>query len=344
MGTLWYCLIAFMIAGYVILDGYDLGAGVLHLRIAKTDEERAQVLQSIGPLWDGNEVWLVALGGTLFFAFPRLYAVSFSGFYLAFMIVLWLLIFRGIAIEFRNHVDDPVWKSFWDVVFSVASGLLATVFGVAVGNVMRGVAPDSSGTFFLPLWTDFGVSPPVGALDWYTSAVGVFALATLTLHGALWVALRTQGGLQARARSSARAVWPIVLATGSAVTYFTFRIQPQLARNLGRAPWGIAFPAIAIGGLIAARIFIGRRQDHRAFFASSASIAGMLASASFGIYPYVLPSITDPARGLTVENTLAGHHGLSVGLMWWAPGMLLATLYVIYAHLKFSGKVEQGRE
>src|SRR6266704_689570 len=151
MGTLWFCLVALMIAIYVLLDGFDLGAGAIHLFVAKTDEERRQVLASIGPVWDGNEVWLLAAGGTLYFAFPGLYASAFSGFYLPLMIVLWLLILRGISIEVRNHIDSPVWKPFWDVIFAGASALLAIDFGAALGNIVRGAPLDAAGNFFLPL-------------------------------------------------------------------------------------------------------------------------------------------------------------------------------------------------
>src|SRR5712664_3407871 len=138
MGTVWYCLVALTLVFYVLLDGFDLGAGILHLVVARTGEERRQVLRSIGPVWDGNEVWLLAAAGALFLAFPALYASAFSGFYLALMIVLWLLILRGIAIEFRNHIDNPLWKPAWDTVFGGASAVLAFVFGVALGNVVRG--------------------------------------------------------------------------------------------------------------------------------------------------------------------------------------------------------------
>jgi len=344
VGTLWYCLITAMIAAYVVLDGYDLGAGVIHLGIAKTDAERRQVLQSIGPLWNGNEVWLVALGGTLFFALPRLYAASFSGFYLALMVVLWLLILRGLAIEFRSHVEDLVWRSFWDVIFALSSALLAALFGIALGNVIRGLVLDQSGGFFLALWTNFGVSPPVGTVDWYTSTIGLLALLALTHHGALWVALRTQGELQQRARRAVHITWPLVLTFGAVASVLTFRIQPQLSRNLTYAPWGALFSAFALGGLIAARIFAHRAEDRAAFFSSSASLIGMVASAAFGIYPYVLPSVSNPALGLTIDNTLAGRHGLLVGLAWWVPGMILATIYVGYVHVKFSGKVSAGTE
>src|ERR1700744_3999876 len=151
METIWFVLVAVMVAMYVLLDGFDLGAGAIHFLVAKTREERRQVIASIGPVWDGNEVWLLAAGGTLYFAFPALYASSFSGFYLPLMVVLWLLIVRGISIEFRNHVRSPLWPPVWDAGFSGASLLLAIFFGAALGNVVRGVPLDDSGYFFLPL-------------------------------------------------------------------------------------------------------------------------------------------------------------------------------------------------
>src|SRR5467141_2189142 len=153
MGTILFCLVAFMLAVYVFLDGFDLGAGAIHLFVAKTDEERRTVLASIGPVWDGNEVWLIAAGGTLYFAFPTLYASAFSGFYLPLMIVLWLLILRGASIEFRNHIKSAVWDPLWDFLFWGSSLLLAVFFGAALGNVVRGVPLDSSGYFFEPRWT-----------------------------------------------------------------------------------------------------------------------------------------------------------------------------------------------
>ena len=155
METLWFYLVAVMIAVYVILDGFDLGAGVLHLFVARTDSQRRIVLQSIGPVWDGNEVWLLAGGGALVLAFPRLYASAFSGFYLPLMMVLWLLILRAISIEFRSHLENPVWRPIWDVTFSVSSLLLAVFLGAALGNVVRGVPLGEDGYFFTPLWTSF---------------------------------------------------------------------------------------------------------------------------------------------------------------------------------------------
>src|SRR6476646_8860166 len=187
MPTLWFVLVALMLAVYVVLDGFDIGAGIVYLLVGRTRSERRAVLRSIGPVWDGNEVWLLAAGGTLYFAFPALYASSFSGFYLPLMIVLWLLILRGISIEFRNHMESPVWQPFWDVVFAGSSALLAIFFGAALGNVVRGVPLDAAGEFFLPLWTNFTPGPNAGILDWYTILIGVLALAALSVHGGLWV-------------------------------------------------------------------------------------------------------------------------------------------------------------
>ena len=204
METVWFWLLALMLTVYVVLDGFDLGAGMLHLFVARTDEERQSVLRSVGPVWDGNEVWLVAAGGTMFCVFPALYAASFSGFYLPLMMVLWLLIGRAAGIEFRNQVDNPLWKPFWDFFFFVSSALLALFFGVALGNVIRGVPLGADGTFFVPLWTDFSPFEATGLLDPYTLLTGVTAVAALGYHGALWLMLKTEGPLYDRADRWAR--------------------------------------------------------------------------------------------------------------------------------------------
>ncbi len=201
MATLWFMIVAVMVAAYVLLDGFDIGAGAVHLLIAKTDDERRTILRAIGPVWDGNEVWLLAAGGTLYFAFPLLYASSFSGFYLPLMMVLWLLMLRAIGIEFRTHIDEPIWKGFFDVIFSVSSILLAIFFGAALGNVVRGVPLTPDGYFFEPLWTNWLVGKVNGILDWYTVLCGVVALVTLTAHGCLYLAMKTEGELNKRAHA-----------------------------------------------------------------------------------------------------------------------------------------------
>jgi len=191
-------IVAVMVAMYVLLDGFDIGAGAIHLFIAKNDTERRTILRAIGPVWDGNEVWLLAAGGTLYFAFPLLYASSFSGFYLPLIMVLWLLMLRGVGIEFRSHLADGVWTSAFDFIFSVASILLAIFFGAALGNVVRGVPLNADGYFFEPLWTDFRVGVNNGILDWYTVLTGVVALVTLIVHGSLYLATKADGEINGR--------------------------------------------------------------------------------------------------------------------------------------------------
>jgi cytochrome d ubiquinol oxidase subunit II len=341
METVWFCLVAVMIAMYVVLDGFDLGAGAVHLFVARTDAERRAVLRSIGPVWDGNEVWLLAGGGTLYFAFPALYASSFSGFYLPLMIVLWLLILRGIAIEFREHVQSLVWQPLWDAVFGIASALLAIFFGAALGNVVRGVPLDRAGTFFLPLWTDFSTGKDAGGiLDWYTVMVAIAALAALVVHGALWIALKTEGELELRARRTAARAWWGLAASVILITLVSFRIQPHLQASFQARPWGSIFPILALAGLVGVPLMNGRRQELAAFLCSCLLIIGLLTSAAFGLYPYVLPSNSNPALSLTVSNAAAPLYGLKVGLVWFIPGMLLATSYFVYTYRSFSGKVK----
>src|SRR5260370_4519928 len=255
MGTIWFCLVAIMLAVYVLLDGFDLGAGAIHLLVAKTDAERRQVLASIGPVWDGNEVWLIAAGGTLYFAFPALYASGFSGFYLPLMIVLWLLILRGASLEFRNHIKSAVWDPLWAFLFCGASLLLAVFFGAALGNVVRGVPLDSRGYFFEPLWTNFRLGDETVILDWYTILVAVLALLALVMHGALWVQMKTNGEVHARAGKLASGAWWGIVALTALVTAFTFRIQPQIKDNLANRPWGFVFPVLAVAGVARGLLF-----------------------------------------------------------------------------------------
>ena len=339
METLWFSIVAFMITVYVILDGFDLGAGIIHLFAAKTDTERRTILNAIGPVWDGNEVWLLAAGGTLYFAFPLLYASSFSGFYLPLMIVLWLLIMRALGIEFRHQIHHPLWKSFWDVVFCVGSLLLSIFFGAALGNVIRGVPLQADGYFFAPLWTTFTVQPEAGILDWFTVLMGLVSLSTLTVHGANFIAVKTAGNLQTRARAAARAAWWGMLLTSVAALMSVNAIRPQVWANYATHPWGWIFPALGLTGLVGSLLFNLKGHDMRAFLSSALFIAGMLGATAFGLFPNVLPSSGDPGRSLTVYTTITQEYGLSVGLAWWTVGILMATGYFIFLFRSFRGKV-----
>jgi cytochrome bd ubiquinol oxidase subunit II len=340
MATLWFCLAAITIAGYVLLDGLDLGAGIVQLFVAQTEREKSQLLNSIGPVWDGNEVWLTAAGGTLFFAFPALYASAFSGFYLSLMMVLWLLILRGISIEFRSHLEGPLWQPLWSTVFGGASAVLALVFGVALGNVVRGVPLDSQGYFFLPLWTDLRLGPQAGIIDWYTLLVGITSFLALAVHGSLWVVLKTEGSLAERTRSFGAKCWAASATVTLLMSAASFSIQPNLVRQFRNHTWGVIFPALAVVGMIGARMLSFRRKDLQAFLASGLYLLGMLTSAAFGVFPNVLPSNTTPDLSLTIYNAAAAEHGLIVGLWWFIPGMTLATGYSVLVYRHFSGKVD----
>ncbi|HEY9856933.1 MAG TPA: cytochrome d ubiquinol oxidase subunit II [Stenomitos sp.] len=339
METLWFVLVLAMLIMYVLLDGFDLGAGTIHLWAAKTDDERRTVLRAIGPVWDGNEVWLIAAGGTLFFAFPVLYAVSFSGFYLPLMIVLWLLMLRGVAIELRSHIPHPMWASFWDVVFFLGSSLLALFFGTALGNIMRGVPIGPNGYFFVALWTDFSpLSPRPGVLDWYTVLIGLLGVSTMVMHGANYLAVKTLGDLHGRSRRIARGAWGVTILLTALATLATFYVRPTLWSNFLAHPAGFLLPLVAIAGLVLMGMGSFRENDRWAFGGSCAYIAGMMTSAAFTAYPNVLLA-TDPARNLSVYAAATSHYGMSVGLVWWILGMVLAALYFITIYRMFRGKV-----
>jgi cytochrome bd ubiquinol oxidase subunit II len=341
MASLWFWIVAVMVTAYVVLDGFDLGAGVIYLIAAKTNEERRKVLRSIGPVWDGNEVWLLAAGGTLYFAFPQLYASSFSGFYLPLMMVLWLLMLRAIGIEFRAHIEDGVWQEFFDVAFAVSSTLLCIFFGAALGNVVRGVPLDATGYFFEPLWTNFKLGPQTGILDWYTVLIGVLALVTLAGHGSYYVALKTDLDLSRRARGLALLCWPLQLFLTCISLVATYFIRPDIMTNYAKHSIGLLVPILVFASLAVMLWATPKGKEKTAFIASSLYITGMLVGAVFALYPVVLPA-RDHRYDLTIYNTSAGIHGLRVGLVWWTLGAMLALAYFVFVYRMFRGKVELG--
>jgi cytochrome d ubiquinol oxidase subunit II len=343
MEILWFCFVAFLITGYVILDGFDIGAGVVSLIGTKNSEERHQVITSIGPYWHGNEVWLLAGGGTLYLAFPKLYASSFSGFYLPLMVVLWLLILRGVSLKFHDHIDSSIWQPMWDRIFALSSILLAIFYGAALGNVVRGVPLKQDGYFFLPLFTHWGVSGDIGVLDWYTVLTGVLALVALTMHGALWVSMKTRGDLEVRSGKLAFGAGLATALMTAIVTLATFQIQPVVLESFLARPWGWILPLIAVAALAMAFRSMRAGNQVAAFVSSGAFILGMMGSAAFGLFPYVLPSNLQREAGLTVWNTAAPGYGLRVAIFWFIPGMALACGYMFYLYRRFAGKIDDGQ-
>jgi cytochrome bd ubiquinol oxidase subunit II len=329
MPTVWFCLLALMIAVYVVLDGFDLGVGALHRILGRTDSERDETTGLIGPVWDGNEVWLIAAGGVLFLGFPRAYAASFSGFYFGLIIVLWLLVGRGLGLEFRHQIDNPLWRTACDTVFWLCSAALAFMFGVALGNVVRGVPLGPDGYFREPLF---------GLLNWYGLLVGVFGLVVLVAHGASFLAARASIPLAERARRTARRLWWAELLLALALAYPTYSVRDEMFTNFGDHPWRLVFPALAVAGLVAQFVFQRTGRWGRAFFASSLFIVGMLTTMAAGLYPNILPAHDNRPFGLTIHNAASSNHALTVGLRWWSLGIVLAIGYFIVAYRFLFGR------
>jgi cytochrome d ubiquinol oxidase subunit II len=340
MEAAWFAIVAGMLAVYTVLDGFDFGAGILHRFVARTDQERRTVLAAIGPVWDGNEVWLIAAGGVLFLAFPRVYAAAFSGFYLALMMVLWLLILRGVAIELRSRQENPLWREFWDTTFSLASVLLAVVLGTALGNVVRGVPLDRAGSFFIPLFTDLEPGMWPGLFDWYTALVGFFTLCALAGHGALYLVWKTTGPVQARSQLWARRAWLAVVPLWLAVTGATAWLRPEIFTNLLDRPWFLAFAVLMLGGVVGVFYFLRRGRELAAFLSSVSFLLGLLGATMAGIYPVWLRSTLDSAYSLTAENSAARSYGLQVALVWWVVGIALAGAYFVNLFHSNRGKVD----
>ena len=331
MSALWFCLLVFMLGGYVVLGGTDLGVGMLSLLVARDEQERSQALGVIRAIWKPNEVWLLAAGGTMFLAFPTALAASFSGFYLALTIVVWLLAFRGLGLELRYHISDRLWRQFWDAALSLSSLLLALFLGTALGNVVRGVPLDERGVFFEPLWTDFRVGQQTGIVDWYTLLTGVTAVIALAHHGALWLNARTDGPLCQRANRLAAPLGVAVIALLAVLDLASFAARLEFQDALRARPWGILFPALTLGGLVAALVLRQRGKPIGAYACSSVALFAALATAAVGIFPNILPA-RDPNHALSIFDAAVSRNGLSAALWWWMPGMVLVTGYFAFIH------------
>jgi cytochrome d ubiquinol oxidase subunit II len=316
VATVFFIVVALMITVYVVLDGFDLGVGALHRLLDRGERDEATGL--IGPIWDGNEVWLIAGGGVLFLAFPKAYAAAFSGLYFGMILVLWLLIGRGLGIELRRQFENPLWRTACDTVFWLSSAALALVFGVALGNVVRGVPLGPDGYFHLGLFN---------ILNWYALLIGVFGLVVLIAHGASFLAWRGSPPLAERARGWARRLWwaKLVLALGCAGP--TYAVRSELFTRFADHPWRLVLPALALGALAAQLAWQRAGRWSHAFVASAAFIVGLLTTMAAGLYPYVLPAHEHRPYGLTVDNAATGHHALSIAIIWWSIGIALALVY-----------------
>jgi cytochrome d ubiquinol oxidase subunit II len=329
LNTIWFALFVVVISGYLILDGFDMGVGILHLIAAKNDGERRIALNSIGPVWDGNEVWLVLGGGALFAAFPLAYASLFSGFYTAMMLVLLVMILRTVAIEFRSKRESMRWRSSWDGVFSLASAGLALLLGVAFGNIVSGVPLDASGNVHVTL---------LQLLKPFALLVGVTTVAMLAMHGAIYLTMKTEGEQQARIRRTVPRLMLVLLVLLTLVVLAAVLSgQPVTSRYLAQV-WPLIFPAAALIALIVSWYSLRNGRYFGAFLASSAMIALLLITGAVGLFPNLLISTTDPQFNLTIYNASSAPNTLTAMLIIAAIGLPLVLLYTATVYYIFRGK------
>ena len=347
MELFWYLVLMTMLAVYVILDGYDFGAGIIHLFLAKTEKDKKAITNAIGPFWDANEVWLIAAGGVLFFAFPTLYASSFSGFYLPLMMILWLLIFRAMGLELRGQVHNPIWEAVWDKAFGIASLLLALFFGVAFGNVVigsvvNGVSTQEAHYFFLPLWnpTFSPQAEQLGILDWFTVLLGVVGVVALTIHGANWIIFKTNSDLNKKLKKIVFNLNFVLLALVIISLSIWHIIEPKPFHNFLDKPWLWIFPIITFAGLFGLFKVKTFKKDGKGFLFSSMFLFGGLTSTVASIFPKLLPSTNSINPSLTIENMAAHEYGLSVGVYWFAIAVVLVIAYMIIQYRVFKGKMD----
>ncbi len=338
---LWFILLGVLLAGYAILDGFDLGVGILHLG-ARGDRERRVFMNSIGPLWDGNEVWLVTFGGALFAAFPNAYATAFSGFYLAFMLLLFALIARAVSMEFRSKQESPAWRSFFDFWFCIASTLATLLFGVAVGNAIRGLPIDARMEYVGGFWN---------LIHPYSVLVGVFAVAMFAMHGAIYLYLKTEGELQQRVHGWMWRAFGFFLVMYLLTTIYTLMQVPNATRNFKDYPWVwivVVLNVLAIANIPRA-IYLGR--PFYAFISSCCSIAAFVFLFGVALFPYLLVSNLNPPAGLpynpewslTIYNAASSEKTLGIMAVIAVIGMPFVLAYTAVIYWTFRGKVEIGK-
>jgi cytochrome bd ubiquinol oxidase subunit II len=344
MSAAWFGIAGFMLIVYVVLDGRNFGAGMLHWVVARTHEERRQVIAAIGPLWSWHEVWLVGFGGTLLAVFPKLLASAFAGYYLALFLILWCLILRGISLEVGGHINDRMWHDFWDFVFTLSNALLAIVFGAAAGNMARGVPLHSDGTFSMAFFTDFTPYGYVGLLDWYTVSVALFAAVALAAHGATYLALKTQGIVHDRSAAYARALWVAAAPIMLVISVQSAIVRPDVLGHAIQNPcWWVGLVVVCAAVIVLVYGLVTRREMP-AFIGSNLLLASLLATSAAAIFPVVLHSTLASENSLTAFDVAASPNSLAYAAIWWPFGFALAAAYFVFVSRQYSGKVSVQRD
>ena len=329
LSDIWFVLFIVVIGGYLILDGFDMGVGILHLPFAHTDTERRVLLNSIGPVWDGNEVWLILGGGVLFAAFPLVYASLFSGFYLAMMAVLLVLILRTVAIEFRSKRPSGRWRTSWDVVFALSSALLALLLGVAFGNVLVGVPLDAAGNIRMSLFDLLGPIPLL---------IGVTTVAMFAMHGSIYLSMKTDEALQARIKAWLPRLMAIFFVLNTLLVAALVVLHPKITDRYLEQPWLVVFPALGLVAIVTAWYLLRTGHQFWAFVASAAMIFFLLVSGGVGIFPNLLVSTIDAANNLTIYNSASEDPTLMVMLVIALIGLPFVLLYTAGVYYFFRGK------
>lgn len=336
---IWFVLMGVLLIGYAILDGFDLGVGIIHPFVARGDTERRLTMNSIGPLWDGNEVWLVTFGGALFAAFPNAYATVFSGFYSAFMLLLFALIFRAVSLEFRSKVHNRFWRAVWDWAFFGASLAAALLFGVAGGNLIAGLAineaGDYTGTMLDQLW-----SPTVGA---YPLVVGLLTVALFAMHGTIYLYLKTEGELQKRAHSAMWRSFGVFLVLYIFATMYTLQAVPGATENFEKMPLLWIVPVLNVLAIANIPRAIHQGKPLYAFLSSSATIAALAALFAAAIFPNFVVSTIDPAYSVSIFNARSSEKTLGIMLIVALIGMPCVLSYTVAIYWTFRGKVSLDR-
>jgi cytochrome bd ubiquinol oxidase subunit II len=330
LNIIWFILVGVLLTGYAILDGFDLGVGALHL-LTKTDEDRRVLINSIGPVWDGNEVWLVTAGGALFAAFPEVYATVFSGFYIAFMLLLFMLIFRAIAIEFRSKHTSTKWRTSWDVVFSVSSIIIIILMGVALGNIITGIPLGSDKEF---IGTFFGLLKP------YPILIGITTLALFIMHGAIYLSMKTEGELQAKVKLWVNKAIIFFVICFVITTVVTLIFYPNMITNFKESPELFAIPIFNILSLIYIPIKMKREKDFRAFLLSSFCVALLMLTFAIGIFPNIVLSNPVVENSLNLYNAASSQKTLMIMLIIAIIGMPLVIAYTTIIYKVYKGKVK----
>ncbi|NPV92915.1 MAG: cytochrome d ubiquinol oxidase subunit II [Firmicutes bacterium] len=332
LNTIWFFLIGVLIIGYAVLDGFDLGVGSLFFLLARQEDEKTVLIKSIGPFWDGNEVWLLTGGGAIFAAFPLVYATVFSGFYLAMMLVLFALILRAVSIEFRTLAEDPGWRGRFDLLFFLGSFLPALLFGVAVGNIARGLPLDAAHHY---------TGGFLGLLNPYALLLGLLGLAAFLMQGITYTLLKTEGAVQERARSLFPKLWAALLAVLAAASLASWLTVPALFANYTARPVLYVFPLLTIAAAAVLPLTVRASRYGYSFLASSLVMAGMIATLGMGMYPNLVPAV-NPALSLSIYNASSSPLTLKTMLIIALLGMPIVLFYTVFVYRVFRGKVDSG--